>query len=208
MSVRIERHSPQPANNHWRLNALARIAFVWVFMSCAQSNSPSPTGSRMVIQFDGSMTEPWQPLNDQVMGGLSEGTLTMLDSTMKWTGQTRLENNGGFASVRSTWGHHDLRFLNRVVIRCRGEGGPIKLTLETSSRWWMPYAFASFSPAATWTDIELDVREFSWSQAQLGDLNAVRPAKEFGDVLRIGLMKYDGTAESFDLEVASIQFLP
>ena len=42
----------------------------------------------------------------------------------------------------------------------------------------------------------------------MGDLKTVTPGRELGDVLRMGLMKYDGTAQSFDLEVASIQFLP
>ena len=154
------------------------------------------------------MMDPWQPLNDGVMGGLSEGSVVMSDSVMRWTGKTRLENNGGFASVRSAWGTLDLRFLKRVVIRCRGVGGPLKLTLETSTRWWMPYAYASFTPSNTWQDVELGLQDFSWSQAQMGDLKAVQPALELGEVLRIGLMKYDGTAQPFDLEVASIHFLP
>ena len=41
----------------------------------------------------------------------------------------------------------------------------------------------------------------------MGDLKTVNPSRELGDVLRMGLMKYDGTAQPFDLEVASIQFL-
>jgi len=30
--------------------------------------------------------------------------------------------------------------------------------------------------------------------------------QEFGSVIRLGFMKYDGTAQAFDLEVASIRF--
>ena len=72
----------------------------------------------------------------------------------------------------------------------------------------MPYPYASFSPSKEWQDVTLTAKDFSWSQAQMGALKAVTPNRELGDVLRMGLMKYDGTAQSFDLEVASIQFLP
>ena len=177
-------------------------------MSCAQSNSPASPATTQTVRFSADMADPWRPLNDGVMGGLSEGDVVLHDTAMSWKGQTRLENNGGFASVRAPWSHTDLRAMDKVVIRCRGNGGPFKLTLETSERWWMPYAYASFSPSEEWQDVTLKAKDFSWSQAQMGDLKTVTPSRELGDVLRMGLMKYDGTAQSFDLEVASIQFLP
>ena len=78
-------------------------------------------------------------LNDGVMGGLSE-RITW-DRGMHWVGQTRLENNGGFSSVRAAWGEYNLDGLSSITIRCKGEGGPFKLTMEMSQRWWMPYAY-------------------------------------------------------------------
>lgn len=159
------------------------------------------------VLFHNDMASRWSTLNDGVMGGLSEGQTTFTDSTMLWTGQTRLENNGGFASVRSPWSHINLQSMKGVAIRCKGKGGPFKLTLETSERWWMPYAYASFSPTDEWQDVVLEVKDFSWSQAQMGDLKSVSPARELSDVLRVGFMKYDGTAQPFELEVASIRFL-
>ena len=184
---------------------MAAAGLLW---SCAPSLPTVPSSDLQTIQFGSEMNNPWSPLNDGVMGGLSEGSITMNESSMSWKGQTRLENNGGFASVRAPWSHTDLRAMDQVVIRCRGNGGPFKLTLETSERWWMPYAYASFSPSEEWQDVTLKAKDFSWSQAQMGDLKTVTPSRELGDVLRMGLMKYDGTGQSFALEVASIQFLP
>ena len=174
-------------------------------MSCAQSNSPASPTTTQTIRFSADMANPWRPLNDGVMGGLSEGDVVMHDTAMSWKGQTRLENNGGFASVRASWSHTDLRAMDKVVIRCRGNGGPFKLTLETSERWWMPYAYASFSPSEEWGEVVLDVSDFGWSQAQMGDLRSVTPSKEWSDILRVGLMKYDGTAQPFELEVQSLR---
>ena len=182
-------------------------AAAMLIMSCAQSSSTAMSTENKHIDFGSSMVEPWRSINDGVMGGLSEGEIAWKDTVMLWSGQTSLENNGGFASIRGPWEHHDLRAMNRAIIRCRGNGGPFKMTLETSQRWWMPYAYTSFNPNDDWQDVVIDVEDFSWSQAQMGDLRNVAPSQELGDVLRIGLMKYDGTAQPFELEVASIHFM-
>ena len=182
-------------------------AAAMLVMSCAQSSSTAMSTENKHIDFGSSMVEPWRSINDGVMGGLSEGEIAWKDTVMLWSGQTSLENNGGFASIRGPWEHHDLRAMNRAIIRCRGNGGPFKMTLETSQRWWMPYAYTSFNPNDDWQDVVIDVEDFSWSQAQMGDLRNVAPSQELGDVLRIGLMKYDGTAQPFELEVASIHFM-
>lgn len=182
-------------------------AAAMLMMSCAQSSSTAMSTENKHIDFGSSMVEPWRAINDGVMGGLSEGEIAWKDTVMLWSGQTSLENNGGFASIRGPWEHHDLRAMNRAIIRCRGNGGPFKMTLETSQRWWMPYAYTSFNPNDDWQDVVIDVEDFSWSQAQMGDLRNVAPSQELGDVLRIGLMKYDGTAQPFELEVASIHFM-
>ncbi len=139
------------------------------------------------------------------MGGLSEGQIEWSDG-MHWMGETRLENNGGFSSVRAEWGEYNLQDLNAITIRCKGEGGPFKLTMEMSQRWWMPYAYASFEPSEDWQEISIEVEDIKWSQAFTGDLEALPLAQALGDVIRLGLMKYDGTAQAFDLEVSFIRF--
>ena len=178
-----------------------------VIMSCAKSTPPASHTPEEWVRFGSDMSEPWRPLNDGVMGGLSEGEVEMHDSSITWRGETRLENNGGFASLRSTWRSRNLSNLNGIVVKCRGKGGPFKLTMETSERWWMPYAYASFTPSTEWQEVVISESDLKWSQAQMGDLKGVSPARELSDVLRIGLMKYDGTAQPFELEVASIRFL-
>ena len=174
-------------------------------MSCASSSVPPRSNQDVVWDFCTSGATDWRPLNDGVMGGRSTGTAAYGDSAMLWQGATSLENNGGFASLRAPWGHLNLSQAREVVLTCRGAGGPFKLTMETSERWWMPYAYASFSPSEKWGEVVLDVSDFGWSQAQMGDLRSVNPSKEWSDILRVGLMKYDGTAQPFELEVQSLR---
>ena len=107
---------------HAFLGGIAATAAL--FSSCAQSSAPAMTSNTHNIQFGVTMNEPWRTLNDGVMGGLSESELMLYDTSMRWTGQTRLENNGGFASIRAPWGHHDLRALKQAIVRCRGNGHP------------------------------------------------------------------------------------
>ena len=168
-------------------------------------STPSTDAQSLPLVIDFTSDESWRPLNDGVMGGLSEGRITW-DEGMHWVGQTRLENNGGFSSVRAAWGEYNLDGLKSITIRCKGEGGPFKLTMEMSQRWWMPYAYASFEPTADWQDITIKAKDLKWSQAFSGDMEALPLQQALGSVIRLGFMKYDGTAQAFDLEVASLRF--
>ena len=102
---------------------------------------------------------------------------------MSWKANP-LENNGALHRFEQPWAH-DLRTMDRVVIRCRGNG-PFKLTLETSNAGGclMPTLRSALEE---WQDVVLD--DFSWSQAQWRP-QSVTPSRELEDVLRVGLMKY------------------
>ncbi len=187
----------------WPLAIATLLASALFIGSACSTESAESKSLPLVIDF--TTEDSWRPLNDGVMGGLSEGRITW-EEGMHWVGQTRLENNGGFSSVRAAWGEYDLEGLSSITIRCKGEGGPFKLTMEMSQRWWMPYAYASFEPTADWQDITIDAKDLTWSQAFTGDMEALPLQQALGSVIRLGFMKYDGTAQAFDLEVASIRF--
>ena len=187
----------------WPLAIATLLASALFIGSACSTESAESKSLPLVIDF--TTEDRWRPLNGGVMGGLAEGRITW-EEGMHWVGQTRLENNGGFSSVRAAWGEYDLEGLSSITIRCKGEGGPFKLTMEMSQRWWMPYAYASFEPTADWQDITIDAKDLTWSQAFTGDMEALPLQQALGSVIRLGFMKYDGTAQAFDLEVASIRF--
>ena len=68
------------------------------------------------------------------------------------------------------------------------------------------YAYGSFEPTADWQDITINAKDLTWSQAFTGDMETLPLKQALGSVIRLGFMKYDGTAQAFDLEVASIRF--
>ena len=49
----------------------------------------------------GDAAAGWSVVNDTVMGGVSTGRLAWDDGALVFTGELSLDNNGGFASVRS-----------------------------------------------------------------------------------------------------------
>jgi len=70
----------------------------------------------------------------------------------------------------------------------------------------MPYLYASFTPTDSWTEVVIPFEKITWNQPMAGDLPSVGIDKALADVLRLGFMKYDGTAQSFELEVAELRF--
>jgi hypothetical protein len=57
-----------------------------------------------------------------------------------------------------------------------------------------------------WSDVVIPLKNFVWEEPRRGVIGKVNPAKELSEVIRFGLMKYDGTAQPFELEVASVSF--
>lgn len=161
------------------------------------------------MDFGRDLQHDWRALNDGVMGGRSIGRVEYGRSSMKWAGKISLENNGGFSSVRSPWGRHDLSAYDGVTIRCRtttGQPDTFTLTMETSERWWMPYWKVNFEAVPEWTEVEVPFKGLKRSSAYTGELPEFWSWGSLEAILRMGFMKYDGTAGEFGLEVDWVRF--
>lgn len=81
--------------------------FALVVAACGPAAAEQPSlqvdTSRVLYDFDKpELANNWQIVNDGVMGGRSSSRLTISgDGTASFLGDLSLENNGGFASVRS-----------------------------------------------------------------------------------------------------------
>jgi hypothetical protein len=68
----------------------------------APPTPPTTTTTPPVFAFDAEgAADGWGVVNDTVMGGVSSGQLALTDGLLVFTGDLSLENNGGFASMRS-----------------------------------------------------------------------------------------------------------
>lgn len=172
-------------------------------------SSPSSAPSDNVMDFGKGELSTWRALNDGVMGGRSIGNVSYSRSTLKWEGRVSLENNGGFSSVRSPWGEQDLSSFDAVTIRCRTTTGvedTFTLTMEVSEQWWMPYWKTDFKADADWKEVVIPFSALKKSSAMTGELPKIWTWGNLSEVLRLGMMKYDGLAGEFGLEVDWMRF--
>lgn len=104
----------------------------------------------------------WQPVNDGVMGCVSEGKFRITDkNTLEFFGTLSLENNGGFASVRTRAMKLGLEKGDTVVAKVRGDGREYTLSL------YLNKPLIAFSYRATvqtrkdeWIEVQVPLEEF------------------------------------------------
>ena len=145
--------------------------------------------------------QKWQAVNDGVMGGVSEGRFKITaDKTMEFSGRLSLENNGGFASVRTKLTNFDIHGGDTLVVRVKGDGREYVLNIYTKSR---RVAFSYRAPLPTtkdeWTEASVPLDEFiptSFGNRVQG-LGPVEPDQ----INSLGFMLSDKQPGPFKLEV-------
>jgi NADH dehydrogenase [ubiquinone] 1 alpha subcomplex assembly factor 1 len=161
--------------------------------------------TRTLFEFTGpEAARKWQAVNDGVMGGVSDGRFRITDGgTMEFSGTLSLENNGGFASVRSKPTDLDIKAGEAIVVRVKGDGREYVLNLYTKSR---RMAFSYRAPLPTkqgeWTEVSVPIAEFIPTAfgRQVQGMGPVQPDQIVG----LGLMLSDKKAGLFKLEVDSV----
>ncbi len=110
----------------------------------------------------------WQIVNDGVMGGRSSSEATIVsegtdDGMMRFAGNLSLENNGGFASVRSRSSGASLGLDagETIVLRVKGDGRRYTFNLYTPDRRTaFSYQMDFDTKAGEWTEVKLPVDDF------------------------------------------------
>ena len=139
------------------------------------------------------------------MGGVSEGKFQIADQkTLEFFGTLSLENNGGFASVRTKARKLGLEKGDTVVAKVRGDGREYTLNL------YLNKPLIAFSYRATiqtkkdeWIEVKVPLEKFEATSfgRVVKDAGAVKP----DEVNALGFMVSDKKAGPFKLEVESIE---
>jgi monofunctional biosynthetic peptidoglycan transglycosylase len=84
---------------------------------------------RFLFTFDeAAVAKRWQTVNDGVMDGRSDGRFRINEArNLEFYGTLSLENNGGFASVRSRGTKLGLAKGESIVTRVKGDGREFSL---------------------------------------------------------------------------------
>lgn len=149
--------------------------------------------------------DDWSIVNDDVMGGRSTSTSYLTDSYLHFEGNVSLEYNGGFASIRSSYGKMDLSIYEKVTIRVRGTERKFALSLDRSRTWYRPNYKFEFIPGKDWQEFTIPLSDFK--ESAVGNLTGrTFPKDKQADVIRMGIILFDKQSGPFQLEVDYIKF--
>ncbi len=148
-------------------------------------------------------SEPWQAINDGVMGGLSAGRMAPSEAGLRFEGELSLENNGGFASVRRSL-DGEIAQATGVRIALRGDGRRYQFRLRQDERYDGVAWRAEFSTNGDWQTVDLSFADFEpvFRGRRVPDAGPVIPAR----IRQIGFMVADRKAGPFALEIQSVEF--
>ena len=182
--------------------------FILLALMLASSTLMAEDQDRVLFSFDDpEAARTWQTVNDGVMGGRSDGRFTINeDKKMEFFGTLSLENNGGFASVRTRPTKLDLKKGDSLVLRVRGDGR------EYSFNLYVPRPLIAFSYRADfktkkdeWLEVELPLEKFV--ATSFGRVVQNQPL-DASEVNGLGILLGDKKAGPFKLEVDWIKVRP
>jgi monofunctional biosynthetic peptidoglycan transglycosylase len=161
---------------------------------------------QMLFEFSAAeASKQWQVVKDEVMGGRSDGRFRIDGNGMiAFFGTLSLENNGGFASVRSRARPLGLQDGDSLVTRLRGDGWRCTLNLYVPRRRMaFSYPVEFQTKKDEWMEIRVPLKEFVATSFGRGmnDFGPVNPQQ----VSSIGLLLGDKKPGPFKLEVDWIQ---
>ncbi len=172
----------------------------------AQTSMTAPQDdARLLLALNGSEDEPgWFTLNDDVMGGISTSSVGLTGSGLLFQGTLSLENNGGFASIRSNAEEYDLSGTTGLRLRVRSDGreyGVSVLAGDERGRtgsWRKRFQV----PAGEWTTVDVPFQDMVLN-VRGRQFPEVGPP-ELAKVRSFSFIIADKDVSPFRLEVGSI----
>jgi NADH dehydrogenase [ubiquinone] 1 alpha subcomplex assembly factor 1 len=157
----------------------------------------------MFLDFDDAQAvSKWQAVDDRIMGGCSQSQPAYIENVgLRFTGTVSLENNGGFASIRSKPDNYDLGQYSGLVLRLRGDGKTYKISLRTDLYFDGVSYQATFNTLKdTWQEISLPFEAFTPTHHGI-KLSTVPPINTTS-IKSFGLFIADHQEGPFQLDVA------
>lgn len=149
--------------------------------------------------------QPWESIDDRIMGGFSQSQAEIADATMlRFSGRVSLQNHGGFASVRSPGGCHDLSGCSQIMLRVKGDGQRYKLGLRIDLFFdGVTYLTGFETKKEEWQEISLPLEAFQPTHhgQRLANAAQLDPSR----IMSFGLLISDQQEGPFRLDLAWIK---
>ncbi|UCH90623.1 MAG: CIA30 family protein [Nitrospirota bacterium] len=157
-----------------------------------------------LFDFDGN-GPAWYSVNDVVMGGVSRSSANIdpEKKRLSFSGILSLENNGGFASIRSQEGTYDLSAYEGIALRVRGDGKIYRFRIRTEETGpEIAYTALFKTKNDSWQEIYIPFSEMIpiYRGVVVNGVEALDPAS----IRSFGLMLSERQQGEFSLEVDTI----
>ncbi len=146
----------------------------------------------------------WFVVNDNVMGGRSEGTFEVREGTLVFSGRTNTDG-GGFSSIRTQTTQLDLSCQSGIRLHVRGDGRRYTWRLTTAARWRgrLVSYWADFETRQDeWITVDIPFDRFV---PRFRGFELDGPQLDPGRISGMGLMIYDRQDGPFELHLASVR---
>ena len=191
------------------MNTIRSYLLLGLILMTIPEQSPnaadSDAGRDLLLKDNGPNTPDmvWNVLNDNVIGGRSDGDFKLEQGELFFAGRTNT-NGGGFSSIRTRPMQLDLSDYAGIRLHLRGDGRRYTWRLTTDARW-------RGRQVSYWADF--DTRDGEWHTVDIpfaGFIPRFRgyrldgPALSSDQITGMGLMIYDKQDGPFDLRLASV----
>ncbi len=174
--------------------------------SSAQAIDPDEPGVVLVDLDDAGEVATWTTVNDPVMGGMSTSRVTFGNGGLVFSGNISLENNGGFASVRSP---QDPDIGRRAAgakslrVHALGDGKTYLLKVGTAGQPWS-YVQRFATEAAAQRIYELPVEGFQPVGMRLDPAPNAPQTLDPSTITQVSVYILDKQQGPFELTISTI----
>ena len=158
----------------------------------------------LVVSAQANANQRWYVVNDSVMGGVSNSEVTQTQESLLFTGNVSLDNNGGFASIRTELNTQSQN-TKAIAVRVKGDGQTYQLRLRTTNYLdGAAYTHSFKTVKNEWVDINFAPSDFILTYR--GRVLEQQVIIDLDDIKQLGFMIAGKQEGKFKLEVGKIEF--
>jgi hypothetical protein len=169
-------------------------------------NSPQPKEDNNMLDASIMKTEnKWRIVNDDVMGGVSSSKVFITeDDKISFSGNVSLENNGGFASLRSPVKEYNFENFSGIEIKIKGDGKRYSISMkETTYFSGYFYTSAFETKKEEWIVVQIPFNQFKLYY--FGNETNSKKKIPLNNIKEISLLIGDKQEGSFNAEIDYIK---
>ena len=147
----------------------------------------------------------WRIVNDGVMGGLSSSRVSVNDEKIIFTGKVSLENNGGFASLRSPVKDYNFEKFSGLEIKIKGDGKRYSISMKETTYFSGYFYTSTFETSKDeWITIKIPFDQFKLYY--FGKETKSGKKIPLNNIKEISLLIGDKQAGEFKAEIDYVKF--